>query len=205
MYLSLVALPFFVFVSGTLAESDIGAVPESYYRLMNFPQHCTTWNKVARTCFMCGNLRPCYNKRSEGKNATAVFMHASSKGICSSCEIAAWTVVESKLQVKWCRECHQFCLLGSFVPKRACANSRLLGTCVTCRERAAANRAKTKNANILKEIGVENSQNIQHSTDSTVPSLKRMKMAAENGTSATNAELAPFPSEDSRCIDITDL
>ena len=154
---------------------------------------------------MCGNLRPCYNKRNEGKSAAVAFMHASSKGICSSCEITAWTVVESKLQVKWCRECHQFCLLGSFASKRACA--ALLCTCVTCRERNAANRAKKKkkNANILKEIGVGNKENIEHSTGSALPSLKRAKMTKGNETSvATNNALATAAFA-ANCIDITDL
>lgn len=111
-------------------------------------------------------------------------MHAASKGICTSCEIAGWEVVESKLQLKWCRQCDRFCTLSSFLAKRARANVRLLGTCAPCRDRDNTNRARSrkreKDARILKESDAANKQNVKLSTGASSPSLKRLKLMEQS-------------------------
>ena len=75
------------------------------------------------------------------------------KGLCTACDVNVWVVVQSGLEIKWCKGCKNFRPWASFGDKG------LATKCVRCRERQREKYAlqkeakeKKKNNNALKGV-----------------------------------------------------
>lgn len=108
-----------------------------------------------RCCVMCGQACPCSvggklkkggkksDKGGEGlaprgsngqdmmgdKNGGYAIIPTQNKGLCTLCDVNVWIVVQSGLEIKWCKGCKNFRPWASFGDKG------LATKCLRCRER----------------------------------------------------------------------
>jgi outer membrane biosynthesis protein TonB len=88
--------------------------------LVNFPRHKNPDHQ--QNCVMCGNSCPA----TGGANPT---IPRQNKGVCTLCDVTVWVVVQSGLEIKWCKGCKNFRHWASFGEKG------LNTKCTQCRER----------------------------------------------------------------------
>eukprot|EP00522_Entomoneis_paludosa_P005234 CAMPEP_0172465842 /NCGR_PEP_ID=MMETSP1065-20121228/54638_1 /TAXON_ID=265537 /ORGANISM="Amphiprora paludosa, Strain CCMP125" /LENGTH=435 /DNA_ID=CAMNT_0013222491 /DNA_START=102 /DNA_END=1409 /DNA_ORIENTATION=+ len=99
--------------------------------------------KDMRFCVMCGHACPCSTghkvKSKKKSNAgDAPVIPTQNKGLCTLCDVNVWVVVESKLEIKWCKGCKNFKPWAAFGWKGS-------GTkCAPCRERLREMYARSK-------------------------------------------------------------
>lgn len=108
----------------------------TFCQIANYPhqKHHSKLNK-RQTCTMCGKERPVGKKQT--KDASAV-IPKQNKGICTSCDVKVWALVNSGLQVKWCKGCKNFCAWVAFGDKGSGCK------CTACRKRMAVQYATQK-------------------------------------------------------------
>jgi len=111
-----------------------------------------------RCCVMCGQACQC-SATMKGRNPGAGTMKGrnpgvppapaaggatiptQNKGLCTACDVNVWVVVQSGLEIKWCKGCKNFCPWASFGDKG------LATKCVPCREHQREKyRARQKEA-----------------------------------------------------------
>jgi Zn-finger nucleic acid-binding protein len=130
--------------------------------LVNFPAYIYQTQSVAlldgmRFCVMCGQACQC-NGTMKGRNpgvpaapaAVGAIIPTQNKGICNACDVKVWVVVQSGLEIKWCKRCKNFRSWVSFGDKG------LATKCVRCREHqqekyALQKEAKEKKTNNARE------------------------------------------------------
>lgn len=118
------------------AENENASVP-SLEELANFPQYCgmRKGKDGTKFCIMCGISRPYFETRKEGRETGKPFSVKASKGVCTSCEALVWKT--NGIQVRFCNQCRNFCLLDDFVERRANKTNAFVGSCAPCRDRIA--------------------------------------------------------------------
>ena len=135
---------------GDMDKMKGASVPE-FTSLVNFPAHMSQKQSVnlpegMRCCVMCGSACPCStgakkkggngpsnpkgNKAEGGtdKNGYAI-IPTQNKGLCTLCDVNVWVVVNSGLEIKWCKGCK------NFRPWAAFGDKGLATKCLRCRER----------------------------------------------------------------------
>jgi hypothetical protein len=87
-------------------------------------------------CVMCGRLRLCsttgrsHNSNDAKKEEIAHIIPRQNKGVCTSCDVAVWSVTEVPgLDIKWCKGCK------NFLPWERFGEKGLATKCVRCRDR----------------------------------------------------------------------
>jgi len=115
-----------------------------------------------RFCVMCGKERKCTypslnangsSRARQGKSAVHFagcysscddedrslhIIPRQNKGLCTSCDVAVWVVIKSKLEIKWCKGCKNFKPWAAFGDKGHATK------CVRCRERQREKYATKK-------------------------------------------------------------
>lgn len=167
---------------GDMDKAKVVPVPE-FTSLVNFPAHISQKQSSSlpegmRCCVMCGSACPCtmggkskkvgsmsgsggndqrnngQHLQNDGKNGFSI-IPTQNKGLCTLCDVNVWIVVQSGLQIKWCKGCKNFRPWASFGDKG------LATKCLRCRERQREKYAlqkeekeKTRTGNKhYKEIG----------------------------------------------------
>jgi hypothetical protein len=129
---------------GDMEKLKTANVPE-FTSLVNFPAHMSQKQSVnlpegMRCCVMCGQGCPCSgaskkkggnNKKSDGMVSDNNFaiIPTQNKGLCTLCDVNVWVVVNSRLEIKWCKGCK------NFRPWAAFGDKGLATKCLRCRER----------------------------------------------------------------------
>jgi len=136
---------------GDIDKCKTAQVPE-FTSLVNFPVHISQKQSASlpdgmRCCVMCGQAcqsngsgkaskrAPANKAGAKDKNAALgtsgnyAVIPTQNKGLCTSCDVNVWIVVQSNLQIKWCKGCKNFRPWASFGDKG------LATKCVRCRER----------------------------------------------------------------------
>ena len=133
-----------------------------------------------RCCVMCGQACPCSagakkkgglsnksNKPDSGlaprggngqdhgsldKGSYAI-IPTQNKGLCTLCDVNVWVVVNSGLEIKWCKGCK------NFRPWAAFGDKGLATKCLRCRERQrekyALQKEEKEKARLLKSAGAK--------------------------------------------------
>ena len=145
-----------------------GATVPEFTSLVNFPAHMSQKQSVnlpegMRCCVMCGSACPCSTgakkkgatgakgNKNEGpmgdKNGYAI-IPTQNKGLCTLCDVNVWVVVNSGLEIKWCKGCK------NFRPWAAFGDKGLATKCLRCRERQrekyALQKEEKEKARLLK-------------------------------------------------------
>ena len=88
-----------------------------------------------RCCVMCGQACQCNGTMKERNPGVPVapaaggaIIPTQNKDLCNVCDVKVWVVVQSGLEIKWCKRCKNFCPWASFGDKG------LATKCVPCRE-----------------------------------------------------------------------
>lgn len=138
---------------GDIDKHKGAPVPE-FTSLVNFPSHMSQKQAVnlpdgMRCCVMCGQACPCSsgnkaknkakNKASDSgpqrpdhlgdKNSGYAIIPTQNKGLCTLCDVNVWVVVNTGLEIKWCKGCK------NFRPWAAFGDKGLATKCLRCRER----------------------------------------------------------------------
>eukprot|EP00934_Nitzschia_sp_Nitz4_P008284 Nitzschia sp. Nitz4//scaffold13_size275219//108262//111350//NITZ4_000866-RA/size275219-processed-gene-0.151-mRNA-1//-1//CDS//3329535990//8274//frame0 len=139
---------------GDMEKMKGASVPE-FTSLVNFPAHMSQKQSVnlpegMRCCVMCGQACPCSTgakkKGAGGKSDGSLAPRSSNgqdpmgdkgyaiiptqnKGLCTLCDVNVWIVVNSGLEIKWCKGCK------NFRPWAAFGDKGLATKCLRCRER----------------------------------------------------------------------
>ena len=137
---------------GDMDKMKGASVPE-FTSLVNFPAHMSQKQSVnlpegMRCCVMCGQACPCStgakkkggngasnakgNKADGGRGndgAMGAIIPTQNKGLCTLCDVNVWVVVNSGLEIKWCKGCK------NFRPWAAFGDKGLATKCLRCRER----------------------------------------------------------------------
>ena len=137
---------------GDMSRNMTRSVPD-FTSLINYPPTSATSSKssgtttssssISKICVMCGKLCPVsQGKKSKSNNGNGGSNHISpiipsqNKGLCTSCDVNVWVVIDSStaghpdlLQIKWCKGCKNFRPWASFGEKG------LATKCVRCRTR----------------------------------------------------------------------
>jgi len=144
----------------------------SYVNKNRAPLSGVNSNQNMRCCVMCGKERRCTsmstngtsNRTRQGKSlahytgsyssgddeeSSLHIIPRQNKGLCTSCDVAVWFVVEKKMEIKWCKGCKNFKPWAAFGDKGHATK------CVRCRERqrekyATKKGMMTKNRVVLK-------------------------------------------------------
>ena len=156
---------------GDMEKTKSATVPE-FTSLVNFPAHMSQKQSVnlpegMRCCVMCGQACPCSmgNKKKGGvkgrdsnmprgangqeldKGSFAI-IPTQNKGLCTLCDVNVWVVVNSCLEIKWCKGCK------NFRPWAAFGDKGLATKCLRCRERQrekyALQKEEKEKARLLK-------------------------------------------------------
>jgi len=124
-----------------------------------------------RNCVMCGHL--CSNsvsknlkKKNKDGNTNTIndnntrnksydksskksrypVIPTQNKGLCTMCDVQVWIIIESNLQIKWCKGCKNFRLWAAFGEKG------LATKCIRCRDRQREKYALQKIEEKVKKI-----------------------------------------------------
>lgn len=146
---------------GDMEKAKTAQVPE-FTTLVNFPAHISQKQSInlpegMRCCVMCGQACPCNlngkaaKKTAMGPNGkkigkddhlstsnTISTIPTQNKGLCTMCDVNVWVIIQSGLEIKWCKGCKNFRPWGSFGDKG------LATKCVRCRERQREKYAAQK-------------------------------------------------------------
>ena len=141
-------------------DKDV-AVPD-FNNLVNFPCHMNQKSAPApdgtRNCVMCGHSCVCTTGgKQKGKNSSHpladnnqnkggasgmnnnyAIIPSQNKGLCTLCDVNVWIVLQSGLEIKWCKGCKNFRPWASFGEKGMATK------CVRCRERQREKYAMEK-------------------------------------------------------------
>ena len=147
------------------AEKAKSTTMPGFTNLVNFPADISQKQPVPlpngmRCCVMCGQACQCngtVKERNPGVPAApaagGAIIPTQNKGLCNVCDVKVWVVVQSGLEIKWCKRCKNFRSWASFGDKG------LARKCVPCREhqrekyRARQKEAKEKKkSNALKGV-----------------------------------------------------
>jgi hypothetical protein len=157
---------------GDMEKTKSANVPE-FTSLVNFPAHMSQKQSVnlpegMRCCVMCGSACQCSsgNKKKGGNNKKAdgslrssngqdmmgdknyAIIPTQNKGLCTNCDVNVWVVVNSGLEIKWCKGCK------NFRPWAAFGDKGLATKCLRCRERQrekyALQKEEKEKARLLK-------------------------------------------------------
>lgn len=147
---------------GDMNKYKDASVPD-FNNLVNFPCHVN--QKTAptpegtRNCVMCGHLCPStagakqkckignshpladnnQNKDGTGvNNLNFAIIPSQNKGLCTLCDVNVWIVLQSGMEIKWCKGCKNFRPWASFGEKG------LATKCMRCRERQREKYAMEK-------------------------------------------------------------
>ena len=137
---------------GDMEKTKTAPVPE-FTSLVNFPAHMSQKQSVnlpegMRCCVMCGSACPCSNgnkkkatgqpksksdgsisRVNSGQDNGYAIIPTQNKGLCTLCDVNVWVVVNSGLEIKWCKGCK------NFRPWAAFGDKGLATKCLRCRER----------------------------------------------------------------------
>lgn len=140
---------------GDMDKMKGASVPE-FTSLVNFPAHMSQKQSVnlpegMRCCVMCGQACPCSmgnkkkgtkpkgdvssrNNGQDGNNmmgdkGSYAIIPTQNKGLCTLCDVNVWVVVNTGLEIKWCKGCK------NFRPWAAFGDKGLATKCLRCRER----------------------------------------------------------------------
>ena len=137
---------------GDMDKYKDSSVPD-FNSLVNFPHHMNQKTSPApdgtRNCVMCGhacpatgggkqkskhNCHPLADKnqnrsRPSGPDNSYATIPSQNKGLCTLCDVNVWIVLQSGLEIKWCKGCKNFRPWASFGEKG------LATKCMRCRER----------------------------------------------------------------------
>jgi len=107
--------------------------------LVNYPQFWRQRRPVngMASCVMCGCSCICVQKRDSTTESKRVIV-IRHRGICASCCVKVWVVVNSGLHIKWCHACKHFLFWSAF------GDSRTGTKCTNCRHRSRESKARTK-------------------------------------------------------------
>jgi len=161
---------------GDVEKAKATPMPE-FTNLVNFPAHISQKQPVTlpdgmRCCVMCGQACQCNGTMKGAKKVPAppgtakggpvpgippasaagyAIIPTQNKGLCTACDVNVWIVVQSGLEIKWCKGCKNFRPWASFGDKG------LATKCVRCRERqrekyALQKEAKEKKRSALKGV-----------------------------------------------------
>ena len=161
---------------GDAEKAQATPMPE-FTNLVNFPAHISQKQPVSlpngmRCCVMCGQACQCNGTMKGPKKVPSLpgiakgvpgvppapaagyaIIPTQNKGLCTACDVNVWVVVQSGLEIKWCKGCKNFRPWASFGDKG------LATKCVRCRERQREKYAlqkeakeKKKNNNALKGV-----------------------------------------------------
>ena len=175
-------------IHSSVEEADKITLP-LFAQLVNFPQYCgerAILNK--KYCVMCGQSRVVFKKRKES-DGKMPFILSGNKGVCSNCEMAAWTLTEGNIPIKFCQQCCHFRPLTLFTAKGAHKDHSVVGSCVHCRDRKKerAKKRKEENALRLQEKSIANSNasgvTAPNTAANDAAALGKRKTVEEGGTS----------------------
>jgi Zn-finger nucleic acid-binding protein len=137
---------------GDMDKYKDSSVPD-FNSLVNFPHHMNQKTSPApdgtRNCVMCGHACPatgggkqkgknnCHpladqnlnRSRPSGPDNSFATIPSQNKGLCTLCDVNVWIVLQSGLEIKWCKGCKNFRPWASFGEKG------LATKCMRCRER----------------------------------------------------------------------
>ena len=160
---------------GDVEKAKATPMPE-FTNLVNFPAHISQKQPITlpdgmRCCVMCGQACQCNGAMKGTKKippqgvmkggpapgmppvpaAGYAIIPTQNKGLCTACDVNVWVVVQSGLEIKWCKGCKNFRPWASFGDKG------LATKCVRCRERqrekyALQKEAKEKKKSALKGV-----------------------------------------------------
>lgn len=106
-----------------------------------------------------------------GEVAGGVIIPRQNKGLCTKCDVTVWVVVESSLQIKWCKGCKNYRPWAAFGDKGGATK------CLKCRERQKEKYAARKSHQEAKSAAKKRdvSDLIACLTDDLVASSKSAK------------------------------
>jgi hypothetical protein len=124
---------------GDMDKAKNAQVPE-FTSLVNFSQkRSDNLADGMRCCVMCGDACS-YSSRSQNKKGSgqdqvgdkgiscAAIIPGQNKGLCTNCDVNVWVVVQTDLEIKWCKGCK------NFRPWAAFGEKGLATKCLRCRE-----------------------------------------------------------------------
>lgn len=113
-----------------------------------------------RHCVMCGQARLCSassakpapssrvrtpkfanaldDEHDDNAQSTTHIIPRQNKGLCTECDVNVWVVVDSHIEIKWCKGCK------NFRPWAAFGDKGMATKCVRCRERQREKYASQK-------------------------------------------------------------
>jgi hypothetical protein len=156
---------------GDIEKVRSASVPE-FTSLVNFPAHMSQKQSInlpegIRCCVMCGQACPCTmttkskkckggsesshnpNEMSDKNNAGYAIIPTQNKGLCTLCDVNVWIVVNSGLEIKWCKGCK------NFRPWAAFGDKGLATKCLRCRERQREKYALQKEEKEKQRVTVK--------------------------------------------------
>jgi hypothetical protein len=110
-----------------------------FSELVNYPSYLsrtTQGSKDTKHCVMCGQARVVSGGFSRSESMHII--PRQNKGVCTACDVAVWVVVDSLMEIKWCKGCKNFRPWPAFGDKVQATK------CVRCRERQKEKYAATK-------------------------------------------------------------
>merc|ERR1712151_717587 len=145
-----------------------------------------------RNCVMCGHLcstsvmrkfkkcgknndnnspRSSNNKMINNNNQQRFpVIPTQNKGLCTICDVQVWIIVESNIQIKWCKGCKNFRSWASFGEKGMATK------CIRCRERQrekyALQKEEEERARSDRSVGNNTTASGGSSTGSSAESKK---------------------------------
>lgn len=153
-YVSYSTLP----LSHTLSSDTTNTKLPDFSRIVNYPDFLSRGRQADRNkdgrkhCVMCGQMRVCSSGFSGRRSKDAETTHIiprQNKGVCTACDVTVWVMVESRLEIKWCKGCKNFRPWAGFGEKG------LATKCTRCRQRQkekyATQKGKLRNDAFLTE------------------------------------------------------